>query len=284
MKTRTEVYKWVSEYEDVFYSPRKATEPISVYFSDITRNYFSQDFIDSYHGMVNLLMHSHLPIQIVTSRTINELSPKILILPDVKCITNQEAESIQKLAELGTKFIVTGEFAGYNEDRVGVRDHFQWLNQYFNDSNYKRLTNCPGKKYSGFMKEELNNYFGEKADTYKMSIERTEFLKNLTSFTSFIPEIKIEAPIDLIATTKVDEQYVYLFLYNIRGLTTVYDLDNRNIKDVKISFNNSVGTDEVYILPFLGVKEKLKTQTIANEISFTVPEIDKGTVVVIKRN
>ncbi len=89
METRTEVYKWVSEYEDVFYSPRKAIEPISVYFSDITRNYFSEEFIDSYRGILNMLIHSHLPFQIVTSRTIDKLSPKILILPDVKCISDR---------------------------------------------------------------------------------------------------------------------------------------------------------------------------------------------------
>jgi hypothetical protein len=45
-----------------------------------------------------------------------------------------------------------------------------------------------------------------------------------------------------------------------------------------------VGTDEVYILPFLGVKEKIKTQTTANEISFAIPEIDKGMVIMVKRN
>lgn len=284
METRAEVYNWVSEYEDVFYSPRKAIEPISVYFSDITRNYFSEEFIDSYRGILNMLIHSHLPFQIITSRTIDKLSPKILILPDVKCITNREAESLKKLAESGTKFIVTGEFAAYNEDRVRVRDHLQWLSQYFNDSNYKSLTNCPGKLYTDFMKEELNNYFGTKTNTYKMLIERTKFLENLTSLTSFVPEISIQALIDLITTTNVDEEYVYLFLTNIHGLTTVYDLDNRKIKDVKISFDDSVGTDEVYMLPFLGVKKKLDTQVTPSEINFTIPEIERGAVIMIKRH
>jgi hypothetical protein len=91
METRTEVYKWVSEYEDIFYSPRTPIEPISVYFSDITRNYFSEEFIDSYRGILNMLIHSHLPFQIVTSRTIDNLSPKLLILPDVNCISDDEA-------------------------------------------------------------------------------------------------------------------------------------------------------------------------------------------------
>ena len=82
----------------------------------------------------------------------------------------------------------------------------------------------------------------------------------------------------------MDEEYVYLYLTNVRGLTTVYDSDIRKIKDVKISFTNSVGTDEVYMLPFLGVKEKLNTQVTPSEINFTIPEIERGTVIMIKRN
>ena len=116
MQTRTEVYKWVSEYEEIFYSPRTPLEPISVYFSDITRNYFSEEFINSFRGIVSLLMHSHLPFQIVTSRTIEKLSPKILILPDVKCISDRELTSLKTLEENGTKLIATGEFASYDEN------------------------------------------------------------------------------------------------------------------------------------------------------------------------
>jgi hypothetical protein len=207
-----------------------------------------------------------------------------LILPDVKCISNQEAESLKKLAESGSKFLVTGEFAAYNEDRIGVKDHLQLLSQYFNDRNYKSLTNCPGKSYTDFMKEELNNYFGTKTNTDKMLIERTKFLENLSSLTTFVPEISIQAPIDLIATTNVDEEYVYLYLTNVRGVTTIYDADVKKIDNVKISFTNSVGTDEVYMLPFLGVKKKLDTRVTSSEINFTIPEIERGTVIMIKRN
>jgi hypothetical protein len=292
MKTRTDVYKWVSEYEDIFYSERTPIEPISVYFSDITRNYFSEEFIDSYRGILNMLIHSHLPFQIVTSRTIDNLSPKLLILPNVKCISDDEAASIKTLAESGTKFIITGEFARYNENRellnsISLSENMSWLSNYFNQSrtnDYLWLKDCPGKLYNVKMKEEVNNYFKDGNNPNKMYGVRNNFLTDVAGLTSFNPKVKIEAPIDLIATTNMDEEYVYLFLTNIRGLTTVYDADVKKIDDVKISFTTSVGTDEVYILPFLGVKKKLDTRVTSSEINFTIPEIERGTVIMIKRN
>lgn len=284
MQTRTEVYKWVSEYEDIFYSPRNPIEPISIYFSDITRNYFSEEFITSYRGILNMLIHSHLPFQIITSRTIEKLSPKILILPSVSCVSNKEAESFKKLAESGTKFIVTGEFAAYNEERVGVRDNLQWLNQYLNEYNYIRLINCPGKQYTDLIREELNNYFEINSSANKMSIARSKFISELSSLTSFVPQIKIEAPIDLIATTSLNEKFVYLYLTNINGISTANTSGPKTLKQIKVKYDNTLGNDEVYLLSFMGVKEKINPQVNGDEINLTIPEIDKGMVVMIKRN
>ncbi|MGE5810257.1 MAG: hypothetical protein ACM339_02055, partial [Ignavibacteria bacterium] len=74
IETRKTVYEWVSKYEDIFYSQRIPLQPVSIYFSGITRNYFSKDFIDSYRGFLNLLIHSQIESQIVTPRTIEKLS------------------------------------------------------------------------------------------------------------------------------------------------------------------------------------------------------------------
>ncbi len=292
MKTRADVYKWVSEYEDIFYSDRTPIEPVSIYFSDITRNYFNNDFIDSYRGILNLLIHAHLPFQIVTSRTVNKLSPKILILPNVKCISNDEAGAIKKLSEKGSKFIITGEFAAYNEDRlklnsISLSDNLVWLINFFRSpqsENYKLLKDCPGKLYTDGMKEELNSYFksGNKAD--KMTAVRNTFLSELSGLTSFISEINIEAPIDLIATSSIGKEYIYLYLTNIRSLCTIYDSNVGTVKDVKISFPDAVGSNEVYMLPFLGTTEQIKTRVTGDEISFTIPETGRGMVIMIKRN
>ena len=275
-QTRTEVYKWVSEYEEIFYSPRTPLEPISVYFSDITRNYFSEEFINSFRGIVSLLMHSHLPFQIVTSRTIEKLSPKILILPDVKCISDRELSSLKTLEENGTKLISTGEFASYDENLNKQNSSLP--------SDLIILNDCPGKTYTENLKVELNEYFNsDDFITEEMNETKNIFLSKLFEITSYSSKFKIDAPIELIATTSVDEDYIYLFLTNIKGICEACDTDNRNITDVKISYASSIGGDEVYTLPFLGTKEKVKTLKTENEISITIPEIERGMVVIIKR-
>jgi len=292
METRTEVYKWASDYEDIFYSDRTPIKPISIYFSDITRNYYSKEFTDSYRGIINLLIHSHLPFQIITSRTLDKLSPKILILPDVKCLSNDEAGKIKRLTEQGTKFIITGEFAVFDENHeplnsITLSDNLLWLSDYFKltqSRNYKILKECPGKLYTNYMKEELNNYFKSGSITSKMDTVRDTFLSELFDLTSYIPRIKIQAPIDLIAASSSGRDYIYLFLTNVRALCTIYNSDNKTIKDVGISFSDSTGSDEVYTLPFLGTKERIKTESSGNSISFTIPEIDRGMVIMIKRN
>ncbi len=291
MKTRTDVYRWASEYEDIFYAPRVPGESIGIYFSDITRNYFSDDFINSFRGIVNLLIHSHLPVRVVTSRTIDKISPKILILPDVKCISEDEARSIKKLSDNGTKLIITGDFAEYNKyreklDSASLSGNPAWLRKYFSNpgsAGYKVVKNNPGKEYTIAMKEELNNYFKSGSDLSKMKSVSEAFVSELTGFTSFDPEIKIEAPVDLVASTAVNDEYTYLFLTNVRALTTVYDMPDRTLKGVKVSCPASEVSGEVYILPFMGDKEKVDARLSENELSFTIPELDRGAVIMIKR-
>ena len=276
MAARTEVYKWVSEYEDIFYSQRTPLEPISVYFSDITRNYFSEEFINSYRGIVSLLMHSHLPFQIVTSRTLERLSPKILILPDVKCASNKEINSLKTLKENGTKLIATGEFASYDENLNKQNSSLP--------SDLIILKDCPGKAYTENLKDELNKYFNsDEFETEEMLETKNIFLSKLFELTSYSSKFKIDAPVELITTTSIDEKYIYLFITNIKGICEACDTENKNITDVKISYTSSIGGDEVYTLPFLGRKEKVNTLKTENEISFTIPEIQRGMVVIIKR-
>ena len=276
MKTRTEVYKWVSQYEDIFYSPRTPLEPISVYFSDVTRNYFSEEFINSFRGIVSMLMHSHLPVQIVTSRTIDKLSPKILLLPDVKCISDQELSFLKTLKGNGTKLIATGEFASYDENLE--KQNSISLTDLIN------LKDCPGKTYTENLKSELNTYFNSNNfDTEEMDETKNIFLSTLFELTSYSSKFKIDAPIELITTTSIDENYIYLFLTNIKGICEACDAEERNIRDVKISYTGSIGGDEVYALSFLGTKEKVTTLKTENKTIFTIPEIERGMVIIIKR-
>ncbi len=288
MKTRTEVYNWVAENEGVFYSPRTPLAPISVYFSDNTRNFFSHDFINSYRGIISMLINSHLPYQTLTSRTIKKSSPKILILPDVKSLSDNEIELLMSLAKNGTKFIITGELARYDENKKIRTDSV--LEKLFGTStgneknNFLLIEECPGKIYTTRISEDLNKYFNNKTDDLvELNVIRGNFISNLSDLTGYIPEIKIDAPVDIVVSTNVTDDYIYLYLLNIRGICEACDSEEKTIKNINISFNNNLGSEDVYLLPFLGNKEKVKTNKVDESINFSLPEIDRGTVVIIKR-
>ena len=60
LPTRTKIFGWIHEHEKTFYLPRKPIDPIGVYFSPDTRNFSAEEFINSYRGILSLLMQKHL--------------------------------------------------------------------------------------------------------------------------------------------------------------------------------------------------------------------------------
>src|SRR5215467_1612894 len=95
--TRKQVFAWIAAHEKMFYFPRLPIQPIGVYFSPATRNYFAEDFIRSYRGAMCLLLQSHLEFQVVTPRNLASFSGPLLILPDVQCVSAAELASLRSL-------------------------------------------------------------------------------------------------------------------------------------------------------------------------------------------
>ncbi len=99
--TRKEIFNWIKENENILYSPRKPINPIGVYFSPSTRNYFADEYIRSYYGILHLLLNNHLEYQVVTPRTLKEFTGKMFILPDVRILNEDEIKSIKQLYSKG---------------------------------------------------------------------------------------------------------------------------------------------------------------------------------------
>lgn len=282
IETRTRVYKWVSENEDIFY-PVSGTpiEPISVYFSDLTRNYFSNEFISSYRGILNLLIHAHIPFQIVTSRTLDKLNPKILIMPDVRCLSDDELSSIQKLKDNGTKFVLTGEYGKYdseknNRSKNGLEKE--------NVDKVLFLNDCPGKDYTTLIERDLNNYFKSNDSLTYVNELRKDILSDLITYSSYKSRVQVEAPVDLICRTNLTDDNIYIYLTNVRALCEACEVTNKNLSNIKITIDASLGIKDVYALPFLGNKTKINTEVNDGNVSITVPEVERGTVIIINRN
>jgi hypothetical protein len=106
LPTRRKIFSWIKANEKTFYSPRTPITPIGVYFSPQTRNFFANEFIASYRGILILLMQKHLEFQIVTPRTLAGFQGSRLILPDVRIISDSEKALLRKYVERNKLLLV----------------------------------------------------------------------------------------------------------------------------------------------------------------------------------
>ena len=96
------------EHEKTFYLPRGPVDPIGVYFSPTTRNFFASEFIPSYRGILILLMQKHLEFQVVTPRTLASFHGKTLVLPDVRVLNDEEQKGLKDYAAGGSRVVIAG--------------------------------------------------------------------------------------------------------------------------------------------------------------------------------
>src|SRR5271167_2210614 len=54
--TRKTIFTWIKQNEKTFYLPRTPLDPVGVYFSPQTRNFYADEFLPSYRGILILLM------------------------------------------------------------------------------------------------------------------------------------------------------------------------------------------------------------------------------------
>jgi hypothetical protein len=109
--TRTEAFAWIAQHEDTFYDSRESIDPIGVYFSPQTRNYFAEDYTKSFKAVMNAILPSHREFQIVTPRTLPRFRGRLLILPDVRCISDQEVAAMRS-----TRLVITGDTGSLTAD------------------------------------------------------------------------------------------------------------------------------------------------------------------------
>src|SRR6201998_4052210 len=138
LPTRKKIFEWIAAHEKTFYQPRSPVDPIGVYFSPDTRNFFAKEFIDSYRGILILLMQKTLEFQIVTPRTLEEFRGQTLVLPDVRELDEGEKSWLKDFVTHG-RLVVTGT------DATGLPE----------SQNVARFSACPGKAYNASMEKDF---------------------------------------------------------------------------------------------------------------------------------
>lgn len=291
MDTRRRIYKWIGDNESRFYSPRKPINPIGVYFSPTTRNYFPHDFTQSYMGILHLLLSSHLEFQIVTPRTLDRFEGKFLILPDVRCIDDMEMKWFDKYVDAGNSLIITGKSGDYTERRelrtknpihklLGLSGKQKNASEE-TDVKFLYYPTCPGKKMMEFKRvfdqsALLGTY--EDNDFYKHIIR---FKGNLMERLGYEPYVRIRAsPFVSTQTVQVDGK-AHIYFANFKGLQGNHSGEQLPEKDIIISFPGKKNLT-VYILPFLGQKDEVLGEWSQGRLSVQIPAFSKGMVVWIE--
>jgi hypothetical protein len=245
LATRKQVFAWIAAHEKTFYRPRTAIDPVGVYFSPATRNYFTKEFLRSYQGTLLLLIQNHREYQVVTPRTFGSFRGKTLILPDVRVLSTEETAALRKYAGSGGKIIATGSLS---EELRG-------------QTNVTRLADSPGARYIALAESHFDDC---SPDTEKL------FLDSLGG-----GEIRVRAS-PLVATqiASVDGK-PHVFFANFMGLRAKENAVQTPERHAEVTVPGKV---RGHFLPFLGDETTITGRFEDGSTYFDLPEIAKGAV------
>lgn len=246
--TRKRIFSWIKANEDTFYRPRTAIAPIGIYFSPDTRNYYADEFVSSYRGILILLMQKHLEFQVVTPRALAEFRGHTLILPDVRVMSNNEKAWVRKYVDGGKTLVVTGE----DTTQVGAA------------AGVVRFGKCPGKDYYAALQKSVAESTPDREH---------EFLESL----------KADMPVRVVASHMIATSIAqvngtpHVFFANFAGLQGGVNPIQTPQTGVQITVPGAE-KGRGFFLPFLGEVEPLTGTVGGGGILYKMPAIEKGAV------
>jgi hypothetical protein len=248
LPTRRRIFEWIEKHENTLYDPRFPINPIGVYFSPATRNYFPDQFVRSFQGVVVLLMQAHRELQIVTPRTLASFRGSTLILPDVRVLDDDERAALGAQVSRGARLVVTGA------DPPGLAP----------SSIVRRFPECPGRAYL----KGLEDNFEETSPSAAVDI-----INALPA-----QDIRVEASSSVATDIAQVGGKLHIFLANFAGLAGGRNAVQTPQKGVRVSVPADSG-GKAWFLPFLGEPVELQGHRHDGELVFVLPEIQKGAVV-----
>ncbi len=248
MPARIEIYKWIADHQDVLSAPRVPLGTVSVYFSESTRNYYPKEFVDSYRGALLLLLRKHIQFQIVTPRSLQSFHGSTLILPDVRLLDASEESSMRTFYSRGGKLVLTGQSAKLLR----------------NLSKAARFADDPCSRYLAAAKSDLEHPSSE---------SESNFLKAVDDQSA----ISVEAPPDVVVHVAQVSQSPHFFFANFHGLQAGTVAVPTPVENIRIVAPLTFGTT-LHLLPFMGASTVLQGAPSGNNVEFTIPKIERGTI------
>lgn len=249
MATRSEIFHWVAQHESIFGAPRKPIGTIGVYFSDTNRNYYPADYIDSYRGILLLLLQQHIQFTIVTPRTLGDFHGSALVLPDLRLINDAESAAIHRIHQQGSSVVLTGKADAKLADIADAA----------------RFPNAPERTYL----QRASTHFEAARPSKEQAL--LQAIKDESG-------VAITAPKDVVAHAAVIGGTNYIFLANFTGLKAGEIATPITQSGIIIRVSAAWGS-RMHVLPFLGTESIVKGSSTGAAESFLLPPLARGTVV-----
>jgi len=260
--TRREIFSWIKAHENTFYQPRRPISPVGVYFSPQTRNYYADEFMASYRGILILLMQSHLEFQVVTPRTLADFQGRSLVLPDVRVMSDAEKSSLRKYVDGGRTLMITGEDATELEGRSDGRRRLS--PQRPHAQNIVRFGKCPGAEYFAALKKNFDETTPQQEQAFLDALKPSSSVRVFASAAMATSIARVEGT-------------PHVFFANFAGLRGGGNPVQAPQSGVRIAVAG-VSTARGFFLPFLGEVSNVDGVAGNGEVTFNLPTIDKGAV------
>lgn len=249
LATRKTIFDWIKEHEKTFYLPRGPVDPVGVYFSPTTRNFFASDFIASYRGTLILLMQKHMEFQIVTPRTLGAFHGKTLVLPDVRVLDDAEQKSLKDYVAGGSRVVINGT----DVTELGSSE------------NVVRFADDPGRAYNAATEKDFETASPE---------SQKEFLASLRGGN----DVQIQAsPKVATSISRTSDGHLNCFFANFAGLRGGVNPVQTPQSGVQVTIATK-SEGKGFFLPFLGEVQPVSGVRNGDSVSFTLPVITKGAV------
>jgi len=249
LPTRKKIFAWIQAHEKTLYLPRSPIDPVGVYFSPETRNFYADDFIASYRGILILLMQRHLEFQIVTPRTLADFHGKTLVLPDVRVLGDREKSWLQAYAAQGNRLVITGT------DATGIAT----------SQKVVRFPACPGKAYNAALEKDFEQASPDSQQAFFDSLQGGN-------------AVQIKAgPQIATSIARASDGHINCFFANFAGLRGGSNPVQTPQTGVEVSVT-SKSAGKGFFLPFLGEAQAIEGIRHGDGITYALPPITKGAV------
>jgi hypothetical protein len=248
MPTRTEIFGWIAKHEDIFGAVRKPLGQTGVYFSDATRNFYPNEFVNSYRGVLLLLLQNHTQFQIVTPRTLEQFRGKVLVLPSVRVVSKEEVAGLQRYASQRGKIVMTGTASEELNSLQGAI----------------RLSGSEETKY---LSRAEKDFFASDPTS------EPELLKAISTRTG----IEVKASKNVVVHEARIGDRVFLFFANFDGLQAGVKATPTVQQDIEVTAPLKSGA-KLHWLPFMESETVVEGKPSPEGLRFATPNLDRGAV------